>query len=54
MKGRKLKAMAGKKRTDNRKVARSAKEGRFVSPDYAKKHPGTTVVETIKKDSKKK
>lgn len=31
------------------KVARSAKDGQFVSMDYAKKHPSTTVVETMKK-----
>lgn len=32
-----------------RKAARSAITGRFVKKSYAKKHPKTTVVETIKK-----
>ena len=32
-----------------RKVARSAKTGKFVKVDYAKKHPSTTVIETVKK-----
>jgi hypothetical protein len=31
------------------KIARSAKTGRFVKKSYAKKHPNTTVVETVKK-----
>ena len=31
------------------KSARSAKTGQFTTKDYAKKHPATTVVETIKK-----
>lgn len=31
------------------KAARSAKTGRFVKQSYAKKHPNTTVVETLKK-----
>lgn len=31
------------------KAARSAITGRFVKKSYAKKHPKTTVVETIKK-----
>ncbi len=30
------------------KHARSAKTGRYVTKDYAKKHPSTTVVETDK------
>lgn len=29
-------------------VNRSAKTGKFVTPDYAKKHPATTVTETKK------
>lgn len=33
------------------KVARSAKTGRFVKKSYAEKHPNTTVVETVKKQS---
>jgi hypothetical protein len=31
-----------------RKVARSAKSGEFITEDFAKKHPSTTVVETVK------
>jgi hypothetical protein len=31
-----------------RKAARSAVTGLFVTPEYAKKHPKTTEVETIK------
>jgi hypothetical protein len=34
------------------KVARSAKTGRFVKKGYAKRHPDTTVVETVKKKGK--
>ncbi len=33
--------------------ARSAKTGRYVTPDYAKKHPTTTVVERDKPKGKK-
>ncbi len=33
-----------------RKVARSAKSGEFTTKDFAKKHPSTTVVETVKVD----
>ena len=38
-----------------RKVARSAKSGEFTTPEFAKKHPSTTVVETVpvKKAAKK-
>jgi hypothetical protein len=36
-----------------RKVARSAKTGKFVKPETAKKHPNTTVVETVKPGKKK-
>ncbi len=32
-----------------RKVARSAKTGKFVTKKYAKSHPSTTVVEKVKK-----
>lgn len=32
-----------------RKIARSAKTGKFVTINYAKKHPNTTVVEKVKK-----
>ena len=31
-----------------KKVSRDAGTGRFVTEDYAKKHPKTTVTETIK------
>ena len=41
-----------KGKTQNVKVARSAKTGKFVKSGYAKKHPGTTVVETVKKRGK--
>lgn len=34
------------------KAARSAKTGRSVKKSYAKRHPNTTVVETIKKKGK--
>jgi hypothetical protein len=36
-----------------RKVSRSAKTGKFVKKGYAKKHPSTTVTETIKAPRKK-
>jgi len=31
------------------KVARSAKTGRFVKKSYAKAHPKTTVIETMRR-----
>ena len=31
-----------------KKVARSAETGQFVTLEYAKKHPKTTVIETVK------
>jgi len=31
------------------KRARSAKTGRFVKKSFAKKHPSTTILETVKK-----
>ncbi len=34
------------------KRGRSAKTGQFVSTEYAKTHPSTTVVETIKQKKK--
>ena len=34
------------------KVGRNAETGQFVTVEYAKKHPKTTVVETIKRKSK--
>lgn len=33
------------------KIARSAITGRIVKPSYAKAHPKTTVVSTVKKKS---
>lgn len=36
------------------KKARNAKTGRYVSLDYAEKHPNTTVVETEKIKQKQK
>ena len=36
------------------KVGRSAGTGKFVKRSYAKKHPSTTVIETIKKSGGKK
>jgi len=36
------------------KRARSAKTGRMVTLDYARRHPENTVVETVKKRSAKK
>ena len=41
-------------RTSTVKVARSAITGRFVKPATAKRHPKTTVVETVKRQTKKK
>jgi hypothetical protein len=35
-------------------ASRSAKTGEFVTKDYAKRHPATTVTETIKRPSPKK
>ena len=35
-------------REETRKVARSAKSGEFTTKDFAKKHPSTTVVETVR------
>ncbi len=37
-----------------RKVSRSAVTGRFVKPSTAKRHPRTTVTETIKSPRKRK
>jgi hypothetical protein len=34
------------------KIARSSKTGRFVKKGYAKRHPATTQVETVKKGKK--
>jgi len=38
----------------NIKAHRSAKTGKFVTEKYAKKHPDTTVKETIKTTKKSK
>lgn len=35
------------------KRGRSAKTGQFIKLSEAKKHPSTTVVETVKKQTKK-
>jgi hypothetical protein len=37
-----------------RRVSRSAKTGRFVTPEYAKKHPATTENEHVRVPTKKK
>lgn len=37
-----------RKKTIVRRVGRSAKTGRFVKKSYAKKHPSTTVVESVR------
>ena len=42
----------GKKR-GTRKIHRSAVDGRFVTENYANKHPRTTVTETVKQPKKK-
>ena len=42
------------KKSATRKVNRSAITERFVTEKYAKKHPKTTVRETMKKSKKKK
>jgi hypothetical protein len=35
------------------KLHRSAKTGRFVKPSTVKRHPGTTVTETVKRSNRK-
>lgn len=42
--------MGGKKTV---KVNRDAGTGKFVKPEYAKRHPKTTVTETVRKPAKK-
>jgi len=37
-----------------RKIRRSADTGQFVTPSEVKKHPKTTVTETVKMPTKKK
>lgn len=46
--------MSGKKQTKTTKVEvnRSAVTGRFVTEQYTKTHPKTTVTETVKKTTK--
>ena len=41
------------KKGSKRKIHRDAVTGRFVTEDYAKKHPGTTVTETVKRPKRK-
>lgn len=36
------------------KVGRSAKTGRFVNKKFIKKHPSTTVTETVKKSKEER
>ena len=45
--------MSKKKKDEPRKASRDAGTGRFVTEEYAKKHPKTTVTETMKKPKKK-
>ena len=40
-----------RKKSSNRFNYRSAKTGRFVTKEYARKHPNTTVREKTKKDT---
>jgi len=40
-------------KTGTHKVHRDAGTGKFVPPDYAKKHPKTTVSDTVKNPKKK-
>ncbi len=42
------------KKTNSGKIGRDAKTGEFRTVEYARKHPNTTVVETVKKHSPKK
>jgi hypothetical protein len=42
-----------KKKSDPPKRSRDAVTGKFVTPEYVKKHPKTTVTETIKEPKKK-
>jgi len=42
------------KRSKKRKIYRDAETGRFVSKDYVKKHPKTTVTETVNPPKKRK
>jgi hypothetical protein len=43
-----------KNKATARKVGRDAKTGRFKSRDYVKKHPATTVEETVVVPKRKK
>ena len=38
-----------KQKPGTKEVAKSAVDGKFVSKDYAKKHPSTTIVQKVKK-----
>ena len=40
------------KKSQTVKVARSAENGRFVTLEYAKRHPRTSVIESIKRPRK--
>ena len=42
------------KEVSKRKIHRDAGTGRFVTEDYAKKHPKRTVTETVKRPKRKK
>ncbi|MFA4904433.1 MAG: hypothetical protein WC600_16995 [Desulfobaccales bacterium] len=43
-----------KKAPPPKKIGRNAEDGRFVTQDYVKKNPKTTINETIKIKPKKK
>lgn len=47
-------ATAGGEHMTTRKIRRSADTGQFVTPSEVKKHPKTTVTETVKMPTKKK
>jgi hypothetical protein len=46
--------MATKKKAKTRKVIKSADDGQFKSKEFAKKHPKTTFMETVKVTKRKK
>ncbi len=46
--------MATKKNDNKVDVNRSSKTGKFVTEDFAKKHPSTTEHERYKRDTNKK
>jgi len=41
------------KKSNTRQAGRSAKTGKFISVKTARRHPSTTVVETIKNPSRR-